>query len=49
LPIHCESEDDALIIFETINNRGMSLTDADIFKAKLHRNSNAEKDKFIKA
>jgi hypothetical protein len=48
LPIHCGSEDDALIIFETINNRGMSLTDADIFKAKLHRNSNGEKDKFIK-
>lgn len=48
LPIHCGSEDDALIIFETINNRGMSLTDADIFKAKLHRSSNAEKDIFIK-
>lgn len=48
LPIHCGSEDDALIIFETINNRGMSLTDADIFKAKLHRNSATDKDKFIK-
>ncbi|WP_160664156.1 DUF262 domain-containing protein [Colidextribacter sp. OB.20] len=38
LPIHCGSEDDALTIFETINNRGMSLSDADIFKAKLYHN-----------
>jgi hypothetical protein len=49
LPIHCESEDDALIIFETINNRGMSLTDADIFKAKLHRNADSQKDALIKS
>jgi len=47
LPIHCSSEDDALTIFETINNRGMSLTDADIFKAKLYAVSE-NKDKFIK-
>ena len=39
LPIHCDSEDDALTIFETINNRGMSLSDADIFKAKLYHNT----------
>ena len=38
LPIHCESEDDALTIFETINNRGMSLSDADIFKSTLYAN-----------
>jgi hypothetical protein len=49
LPIHCGSEDDALVIFETINNRGMSLTDADIFKAKLHKASNSERDIFIKS
>jgi uncharacterized protein with ParB-like and HNH nuclease domain len=30
LPIVCKSEDDALIIFETINNRGLSLSDSDI-------------------
>lgn len=48
LPIHCGSEDDALIIFETINNRGMSLTDADIFKAKLHHSAQTERDSFIK-
>lgn len=48
LPIYCDSEDDALTIFETINNRGMSLTDADIFKAKLHYIAKTEKDQFIK-
>lgn len=31
-----EANDKALIIFETINNRGMSLENADIFKAKLY-------------
>lgn len=43
LPIHCGSEDDALTIFETINNRGMSLSDADIFKAKLYHNTPKDK------
>ncbi|MCI9079007.1 MAG: DUF262 domain-containing protein [Lachnospiraceae bacterium] len=48
LPIHCGSEDDALTIFETINNRGMSLSDADIFKAKLYHNTPvSEQEKFI--
>lgn len=48
LPIHCGSEDDALTIFETINNRGMSLTDADIFKAKLHHFAKDDKDEFVR-
>lgn len=48
LPIHCGSEDDALTIFETINNRGMSLSDADIFKAKLHHAAGDKKDEFVK-
>jgi uncharacterized protein with ParB-like and HNH nuclease domain len=30
-----EANEKALVIFETINNRGMNLEDADIFKAKL--------------
>jgi hypothetical protein len=48
LPIECGSEDDALTIFETINNRGMSLSDADIFKAKLYHNaSKGEQSRFI--
>jgi len=48
LPIECGSDDDALIIFQTINNRGMSLTDADIFKAKLyHSVLESERREFI--
>jgi hypothetical protein len=48
LPIECGSEDDALTIFETINNRGMSLSDADIFKAKLYHNvPKAQQSAFI--
>ena len=31
-----EANDKALVIFESINNRGMNLDDADIFKAKLY-------------
>lgn len=45
LPIQCDSEDDALMIFETINNRGLSLSDSDIFKAKLYHNLPKEKQK----
>ncbi|MFK7796260.1 MAG: DUF262 domain-containing protein [Aureispira sp.] len=39
----------ALIIFETVNNRGMSLEDADIFKAKLYEAAEKvkEADAFI--
>lgn len=49
LPIECGSDDDALTIFQTINNRGMSLTDADIFKAKLyHSVPESEREEFIK-
>ncbi|WP_323596007.1 DUF262 domain-containing protein [Aliarcobacter butzleri] len=50
LPIECGSQDDALIIFETINNRGMALSDSDIFKAKLHAFAikDDKKDLFIK-
>ncbi len=32
-----EANSKALVIFETINNRGMNLEDADIFKAKLYQ------------
>ena len=31
-----EARSNALLVFETINNRGMDLQDADIFKAKLY-------------
>ena len=36
ISIQCDSQNDALSIFETINNRGLPLSDADIFKAKLY-------------
>ena len=43
------AENKALTIFETINNRGMDLQDADIFKARLYAKSisESEKDNFI--
>ena len=49
LPIECASADDALYLFETINDRGKPLGDADIFKAKIYK-AVAEKDRkeFIK-
>lgn len=47
LPIKCGALDDALTIFETINNRGLSLSDADIFKARLHKNAREAHAEFI--
>ena len=40
-----DAEGKALTIFETINNRGMNLQDADIFKAKLYNKATTEKGK----
>ena len=37
LPIECDVMESALTIFNTLNNRGTPLTDADIFKATLYR------------
>jgi uncharacterized protein YihD (DUF1040 family) len=37
LPIECESQDVALRIFTTLNDRGMPLSDSDIFKAQLYK------------
>ena len=37
LPIECSSRDDALTIFNTLNDRGLPLGDADIFKAELFK------------
>lgn len=39
-----EARENALTIFETINNRGMDLQDADIFKARLYAKAMAAKD-----
>lgn len=50
LPIEAESQDTALRIFSTLNDRGKPLSDADIFKAQFYKyySLNGEKDLFIK-
>ena len=48
LPISADSQDTALTIFSTLNNRGLPLSDADIFKAKIYNNlQEEEKANFI--
>jgi uncharacterized protein with ParB-like and HNH nuclease domain len=49
LPIEAESQDTALRIFSTLNNRGLPLSDADIFKAQFYKYYSAkkQKDEFI--
>jgi len=39
-----EANEKALVIFETINNRGLNLEDADIFKAKLYKKAKNVKE-----
>ena len=50
LPIEAESQDTALRIFSTLNDRGLPLSDSDIFKAQFYKyyKNKGEKDKFIK-
>lgn len=49
LPIDAESQDTALRIFSTLNDRGLPLSDADIFKAQFYKHYGAknQKDSFI--
>jgi len=48
LPIGADSQDTALTIFSTLNNRGLPLSDADIFKAKIYNHlKEEEKESFI--
>src|SRR5690606_31429190 len=49
LPIEAESQDTALRIFSTLNDRGLPLSDADIFKAQFYKyySDKNEKDQFI--
>lgn len=48
LPIGADSQDTALTIFSTLNNRGLPLSDADIFKAKIYNHlKEEEKEMFI--
>lgn len=50
LPIEAESRDTALRIFSTLNDRGLPLSDADIFKAQFYKyyTEKGKKDAFIK-
>ena len=50
LPIEAESQDTALRIFSTLNDRGMHLSDSDIFKAQFYKyyTKLGQKDSFIK-
>ena len=49
LPIEAESQDTALRIFSTLNDRGLPLSDSDIFKAQFYKyyGDKGEKDNFI--
>lgn len=49
LPIEADSQDTALRIFSTLNDRGLPLADADIFKAQFYKyyEKKGTKDKFI--
>ncbi len=50
LPIEAESQDTALRIFSTLNDRGLPLSDADIFKTQFYKffKDKDSKDQFIK-
>lgn len=48
LPIDADDQETALTIFNTLNNRGLPLSDADIFKSHIYKGLNeAEKRSFI--
>lgn len=49
LPIEAESQDTALRIFSTLNDRGKPLSDTDIFKAQFYKfySSKGKKEEFI--
>lgn len=49
LPITADTQDTALTIFSTLNDRGLPLSDADIFKAKIYNRLDSDAKKiFIK-
>ena len=45
LPIECDVQDTALTIFSTLNDRGIPLSDSDIFKAQIYKNKPNETEK----
>ena len=47
LPVGAKDQDTALTIFNTLNDRGLPLTDADIFKSRLYRNCEDKQKKYF--
>lgn len=49
LPIEAETQDTALRIFSTLNDRGLPLSDSDIFKAQFYKyySAKGQKDDFV--
>jgi hypothetical protein len=47
LPITADNQDTALTIFSTLNDRGLPLSDADIFKAKIYNQLDSEDKKLF--
>lgn len=48
LPIECDEFETGLTIFSTLNDRGMPLSDSDIFKAQIYKNQSGDgKEDFI--
>ena len=47
LPIECDNRDKALRIFNTLNNRGVTLSPADIFKGLIFEKKNEEEKKIF--
>lgn len=45
LPIECNDIDSALTIFSTLNDRGLELSDSDIFKAEMYKACHSDDDK----
>lgn len=44
-PIECDDLNSALTIFSTLNNRGLPLSDSDIFKAELYKKLKTQEEK----
>ena len=45
LPIECDNVDTGLTIFSTLNDRGLPLSDSDIFKAQIYRTKKTEDER----
>ena len=45
LSIKCNTQDTALTIFSTLNDRGLPLADSDIFKAQIYKNYDSEEER----